>query len=483
MIKNITATQIKLKDIGIRLGAGQEYEVPVDRVGEFITSEDLTEEIQGGAIQVGNGTIYYTDVLEGECYFKTLFGDNSYVINGATLEQYSPEIVEDSNTGKKASSMFMNMLTIMRELYNATNDPLYDEDFTPILGELGWAEDHANRIDNLEVIHGKVGWHQREIVQAKYSRPRDLLIYYGWPNSFNSDTNSWDNELVAQEMASYGLVVLGDGIAAPAHGDYSNTTTIIPRVKTLNPECLIFGYVTANQDITDFQTAADQWDALAVDGVFMDECGYDYGLSREDFNTRVSYVKGLTYAKLCFVNSWNMDHIIGISDDPSYPNTTFNPTEVESLLEAEDWYLLESFAVNTLSYSGYLPAKSDWYVRGNKAILNRYTYGINIASVGIIDGALDPGDEQTALSNFAFISSLMWSLEANGTSNNYYGASTSSVRRYTKPSVTGLGSIYDLTPAINYDLNDSDIYIRLVDFGKLLLDFSTGAYDSSIVTY
>ena len=32
-------------------------------------------------------------------------------------------------------------------------------------------------------------------------RPKNLLIYYGWLNSYNSADNGWDNENVAQSMS------------------------------------------------------------------------------------------------------------------------------------------------------------------------------------------------------------------------------------------------------------------------------------------
>ena len=91
-------------------------------------------------------------------------------------------------------------------------------------------------------------------------KPKNLLVYYGWLNSFNSAQNSWTNEKVAQEMAQYDLLVFGAGIADSTHGDYSNTKVIIPRIKALNPNVKMFGYVSLNQTEANFESEVDEWD-------------------------------------------------------------------------------------------------------------------------------------------------------------------------------------------------------------------------------
>jgi len=486
MIKNVTGSSIHLKDIGVKLAAGAAEEIESVQLKMYLGSSELSTAIDEGDIQVGNGTTYYTDPDEGQCYLRTMFGDDFYIIDDNGLSKFSPVIVTDSNTGKKASSMAMNMLTIMRELYNAPTDSLYDSDFVPILGESGWAEDHVDRIANIETIHGDLGWHTQQVVQATYQKPLDLLIYYGWINPFNSGSNGWSNEAVAQDMAKYSLIVLGDGMQDPEHGDYDNTSIVIPRIKALNPNTKIFGYVTLNQSFVNFQTKASQWNTLGVHGIFIDEAGYDYGNTstnnRDAFNTKVDYVHALSTANLCFVNAWNMDHIIGTANDTSYPNSTWNPSLLSSKLTYNDWYLLESFSVNTAAYSGsngYAP-KADWAARGIKCIGHRNTYGINLASVGVIANN-DTNDQ--ALFDFSFNSACMWSLEANGSSDASYGSGSAAVEFHTRPDVSKMGRIYSLSPSVQADAGDADVYWRYVDFGKFKVDFSTGAQLSSVTKW
>jgi hypothetical protein len=385
-------------------------------------------------------------------------------------------IVTDPYTGLYGPFHLMQTMQMRKDLYNDNESPLYETGFTPILGASGMLQDHADRIENVELIHSKIGWHEAEVQQALYYRPRDLLVYYGWPSAFNT---LGSNEAVAKEMARYGLIVLGAGLQDPTHGDYANSSAIITRIKQLNPKALIFGYVATTEVIGTFQTKVGQWNTLGVHGIFMDMAGYDYGTNRADFNTRVDYVHGRSSANVCFVNAWNADHVLGTANDASYPNTTWNPGLVASSLTTTDWYMLESFPINTTAYSanaGY-EAKADWAARGVKAVGLRTIYGVNMAALGMIDNASATGQ---ALFNFLFISALQFSLDGVGSSDTSYASGSAAVYWWARPSVVELGILYDLNPSVQVDAADSDVYWRYVERAKLMLDFSTGAQLSEI---
>lgn len=390
--------------------------------------------------------------------------------------------VTDPVSGKVGPFYLMQLLEQRKDLYNDDENPLYEVGFTPILGAGGHLVSHANRISILETIHGKAGWHAQQVKQVMFKRPTDLLIYYGYPNSFNSATNGWDNEKVARDMARYGIVILGDGVEDPGHGDYANTQVIIPRVKLYNSSCQTFGYVAAAQAIADFKTKVDQWNTLGVHGIFIDEAGYDYGKTRAEFNEMVDYVHGKTTSKLVFANAWNTDHILGTANDVSYPNTTYNSGLVESKLTSTDWILLESFPVNTTAYSGNAgyESRTDWTARGSKAISLRSTYNVNFAASGIINN--DNASGQT-LFNFLFISSLMWSLEACGSSDTSYASSSAAVTLWTRPDVKDMGVVWTLNASVQQDTGDADVYYRYAETARMLLDFSTGAQLSSITKW
>jgi hypothetical protein len=224
----------------------------------------------------------------------------------------------------------------------------------------------------------------------------------------------------------------------------------------------------------------DQWNTLQVHGIFIDEAGYDYGKTRSEFNAMVDYVHGKTYAKVCFANAWNTDNIIGIADDASFPNSTYNNGLIQSSLISSDWILLESMPVNTTAYSGNAgyESKSDWYVRMQKIISLRSTYGVNFAASCMINNDNASGQD---LFNFAFISSLAYNLEAFGSSDTSYASSSVTVTWWTRPDMSGMGRVWSLNPSVQNDTIDADVYHRYTDTAKLSLDFSSGAQTSSIV--
>jgi hypothetical protein len=309
-------------------------------------------------------------------------------------------------------------------------------------------------------------------------KPVNLLIYYGWLNPFNSAINQWNNEKVSQEMAKYDLLVFGNGLQDPSHADFANTQAIISRIKVLNPSSLIFGYVATTEVLATFQTKTGQWNTLGIHGIFMDVAGYDYGTKRADFNTRVNYVHGRSSAKLCFVNAWNEDHIVGIANDPNYPNSTYNPSLVASKLNNNDWYLLESFAVNTQAYSGnngYCD-KATWSIRGDKAMSLRGTFGLKTAAVGII-GDSDPSAQ--ALADFAYRSSMAYELDGHGTSNTDYGAGDANTRWWVRPLPRGILQS-STSVVVTPDANNTNVCLRYTNNMKIFVDHTIGAQTSSV---
>lgn len=379
----------------------------------------------------------------------------------------------DGITGIKGPPSIIQMLANRREIFGDTDNPLSPS---------GYAGALINRATNFETIHGKLGWHEQEVLQSLYKRPKDLLIYYGYLNSFNSGTHGWNNEKVAQEMAQYSVLVFGDGVQNPTHPDYANSTTIIARVKALNPNAKIFGYVTVDQDFSVFKTKVGQWKTLAVHGIFLDEAGYDFGKTRAEFNLRVTHVHA--QSMLCFANAWNTDNILGTTNDVSYPNTTYNSGVVESKLTSNDWVLLESFPINTTAYTASTPdgyeTKADWATRGAKAASLRAVYGVNFAASGIINNANSDGQD---MFDFLFVSALQFSLDAVGSSDTSYASSSAAVTWWTRSDITNMGVLYSLNPSVQVDIGDSNIYWRYVQCGKLKLDFSSSLQDSVILKW
>lgn len=543
-----TTAKVKLSSVGIQIQPGAEFTIPFVTERLFSESDEVLTAVRSGKLQVGDGTTRFSNPIEGEVYIRNLFGDDCILAHSdGRISEYTNVLVTDSYSGAKACSQFMNTLTLMRELYNAPDSPVHLPGFQPLLGSggtlqahldrttalesslagldttvggFGWRIDNtegavesldartlnletivgglggsdggsdpalANRVTNLETIHGKLGWHYQETKTATWRRPTDLLFYYGWPTSFNSAQNAWTLENVSQEMARYGMIVFGNGLQDPGHGDHANLQSIINRIKALNPLTRMFGYVSSAQPLADFTTKAEGWNTMGVHGIFLDECGYDYGTietnGRDGFNARVDVVHGLSSASIAFANAWNIDHVLGVQDGAGgYMNAVFNPTAAASHLTPNDWYLLESFAVNTDAYtaSNGVASQWDWAARGVKAAAIRAATGINLASAGIIDDTAATGQ---ALFDFHFLASLMFSLDAQGTSHSFYGAGSSTTKYWVRPSVAGLSKVWSLNPSVQQDAGVWTVYHRYVEAGRLTLNFAAGAQTATIITY
>lgn len=305
-----------------------------------------------------------------------------------------------------------------------------------------------------------------------------LLVYYGWVNSFNSGVNQWNNEKVAQDMARYGTIVLGNGVQESTHGDYSNTSVIIPRIKEINPDCEIFGYVSLNQAQASFKTKVNEWEELGVDGIFFDEAGYDYGSvatnGREAFNQMVGYVHAKEMK--CFINAWKIEHVLSnetSDDDVSYPNATYNPQNLASELYTDDIYMLESFGIKS---DKTYESKTSWLDRGTKA----RQFEIRLASLSCIDDADVDGNDKM---KFVYVSAMMWELDMVGASDTNYGASSAKSKMWPVLKDSILQEYETANPAVLVDAGDSDLYMKYCGDGKLEIDFSIGQETSTVTNY
>lgn len=296
---------------------------------------------------------------------------------------------------------------------------------------------------------------------------KNMLFYYGWLNSFNSATNSWTNEKVAQDLAKYDILIFGDGLQTPTHGDYSNTEIIIPRIKELHPDVLIFGYVTINQNYSQFKDKVDDWDDLGVHGVFGDEAGFDYGTTstngRDAFNDKMDYIHSMVSANIAFVNAWKLEHVYGSNNDASYPDSTWNPDGVNSAMTADDWYLFESLAID--SNENY-ESHTQWRDR-TKGSFPGYT-----AAVSIIADTKSDGQDRF---DFIHASAMMKGLDAVGSSDTGYGATNSKSKMWTRPTM--------LKGTSGGHEQDGSKYLTYMDNGRYILDFTSGSEDVTIEVY
>ena len=167
--------------------------------------------------------------------------------------------------------------------------------------------------------------------------PGQLLVYYAWPSGINGAAS---NGAAAAEFGQYDYVVLGDGLEKVTHGDHNNVVSMIADPAAAN--AVFYGYIdlgvsTQNLPLAEIQTRIDEWQQTGADGIFMDDFGYDFGVTRDRQNAAVDYAHSLGMPVV--TNAWDASD--AFSSDVHANNSTGTATS----LGAADFYLSESYQI------------------------------------------------------------------------------------------------------------------------------------------
>lgn len=170
------------------------------------------------------------------------------------------------------------------------------------------------------------------------SGSRSLIFYADFGNGINGIV--WDGygDAIAAELAYWDFLVIADGLEHPAQTNYARNKIIIAKALQINPNMKIFGYIdlgvtggTQNLSTATIQSYAVEWQTFGVNGgIFLDDYGYDFGVSRARQQTVVNAIHGLTSIQgntfQVIANAFNPDDAFGqltvYSTQPS--NATFS---------------------------------------------------------------------------------------------------------------------------------------------------------------
>ncbi|HQU70931.1 MAG TPA: FlgD immunoglobulin-like domain containing protein [Calditrichia bacterium] len=298
---------------------------------------------------------------------------------------------------------------------------------------------------------------QPAMSQAPSLNPKKLLIYYGWPSAINS---TFTVPLAAAEFARYDYVVLGDGLEKSSHGDHQNTVGIIDSLHSWGGTA-VFGYIdlgvlTQNLPLTEIETRVDEWLQSGADGIFFDDFGYDFQVSRERQNAAVDYAHNAGLPVIA--NGWNPDHLFGTAVDPDY-----NPGGAAASLDNRDFYLSESYQIAIGAYQ----SEGDWYFKAEMLKAYQDNIGFKILSITTNDAA-NSYDENKFF--YAWHSALMYGHEATGWGEYGFSASSASAPYRDRPAVDG-GTLF-----LNLVQNNSPVFERDTDAGRLSIDLSAHTY-------
>ncbi|WP_046227402.1 hypothetical protein [Paenibacillus dauci] len=273
-----------------------------------------------------------------------------------------------------------------------------------------------------------------------------LLIYYGIPESVNNVSN---NEEAAQIFAKYDYLVLGDKLELPEHTQHESTLQIIARIKEINPKIQIFGYVdlgitnsTDNLSMDTIKQRINLWKAAGVYGIFLDDAGYDYGVSRVRLNEALTIVHDQSMA--AFVNAWHPEDVMS-----SAKQEEFNPDGLKTKMNANDLYLMESFLLPAnLNGSGISSAYRDYFEdKMEKSMMYRRVLGVHMLSVSTIDYQASTDGVLNQFFKMNEAAAGVFSLDGYGVSPVHYSSSepNSDVVR-TFPYMSNYMDFYTLKP-------------------------------------
>lgn len=281
--------------------------------------------------------------------------------------------------------------------------------------------------------------------------PGSLLIYYGWPSGING---TFEVTAAAAEFAAHDVVVLGDGLELDGHPDHANTVAILARIHA-TAATRVFGYVdlgvsTQNLSLAEIELRMDAWQAAGADGIFLDDFGYDFLVSRARQNAAVAaaHSRGLPVV----ANGWLPAQVFG-----SEPDATWNPEGAPTALGPDDYYLSESF----LFAAGLYQDEAAWWNKALAVEVYHRQLGFGVLAVTTNDsgGAFD-----AAAFQYAWYGALLCGYEAVGWGEYLFAASSGSAPLRTPPAIDPgtafRGSIQAQSP----------LYRRPTDAGWITLD-------------
>ena len=290
--------------------------------------------------------------------------------------------------------------------------------------------------------------------------PGALAVFYGWPSLVEGAAGSTD--AASRVFSRYRAVVLGDGLQDPSHPDHAKTAAIVASLAAGGAGTQVFGYVTlgvttVSLPVDEVRRRVDAWKAVGVTGIFLDEAGYDYGVSRARQNDAVRHVHAAGLG--AFVNAWNPDDVFGTAVDAAY-----NPDGVAPLLDARDVYLLESYQIGMSAYE----SAATWVSRSALAASYRRRYRVRVAAVATVSGA-QPAFDQGKL-DYAWQSARLYGFDLFGWGEPWFSAADSRLPFRARPTLDVSGGRADV-------VHDGDLHRRR--FKEGVLEVNTGKHTAA----
>lgn len=297
--------------------------------------------------------------------------------------------------------------------------------------------------------------------------PGELMIFYGWPGRgmgpcggcFPEGDNA---DRRAAEFGVYDDVVFGAGLELDTHPEHHLTSLIISHGDMAQTR--VWGYVdlgvsTSNFSESEILARALSWKAMGAHGIFLDDFGHDFGVTRARQNAVVGLIHAIGLPVMA--NAFDPDDAFSSAVDP-----VWNPQGSPAALNAGDAYLYESHGVRL----GELEDALAWHAKSAK--LRSYQNAIGFA----IHSSTSKGvDDPFAFDAQGWQAAWMLASIAGHRSTGYaeyeysaVGASNASHVHRPRPSLS-LGSVF----VGDFD-RSGDVISRRTDAGLLYVNLLTG---------
>ena len=298
--------------------------------------------------------------------------------------------------------------------------------------------------------------------------PRRLAVYYGFPSLVNG--RAGDLGRAAQDFSRYDVVVLGDGLEfddvdrtrrPPGAGpdEHRKTQDLISLLSRSKKGIGVYGYVTLgnsqNLSLPEIERRAALWARMGVQGIFLDEAGYDFGNTRSRQNAAIEAIHRLGLS--AFMNAYAPEDLF--SPDRRALNAAGggNPEGTTTVLGSKDIFLLESFQIREGQYED----GTSWYQRSARAAAYRDQFGTSVFAITTcLDG--QPFSHSKLL--YAWWSAVLWGLDGLGWGEPSFSSRDNAMPWHDIPMpVVG-------TRFISPILMQATKYSRRTDRGTILLD-------------
>lgn len=277
--------------------------------------------------------------------------------------------------------------------------------------------------------------------------PEKLAFYYGFPSRVND--SGGDVKKATQVFKEYDILVFGNTLDSPSNQDHAPSKTIMSNLKEYGAR--VYGYIDLCYDggnycsglpLSEIYSSTDRWAAMGAEGIFFDQVGFEYSVSRDRLNAAIDYVhsQGLS----AFINAWDPDDVFSET-----VHDKFNPSGAPPHLGPNDYFLHESFAVTLNEYQdpAFLIEKSE------KALKWKKLYGTKMATVNTTAFSNPPFEQEKA--DYVWWMTLLYGFDAMAWGETgIYSADCQCLPFRPRPNPANIGSpIEPLTVSHNGSLH------------------------------